>query len=188
MRPASRSIGMMVPSAVPVRAIAMIAAAAGSDPSAKPAASASTADTPHQPSARRAGVPRSDAGSISLPAMKNSAAIPKFDSASSIGPSLTQPSPEGPISMPRPISNTTSGITTARRTRAASSGATTATSGTSSVASSVSFTGILSGVLALHVAGLHVTERGVCALLNEEIRIQTGVRRGIHPPGCGSPH
>ena len=129
--PESRSTGMIVPSAVDVRAMAMKAAADGwgAKVTAMPNAAASEMIQPI--AARVIGRPRMAAKSISLPARKKSIASPNSERNDRKSSGTIQPRTAGPSSRPSRISNTTSGIATTRPKARTSSGAATAIAGTS---------------------------------------------------------
>ena len=131
--PESRSTGMIVPSAVDVRAMPMKAAAAGSGAKMIAIPTPATSDITHPIAARLNGRPRMALKSISLPARKNSIARPKSARSAVKSSGSIQPSTAGPSSSPRTISKTTSGMANQRPTARTSNGAATAMAGNSTM-------------------------------------------------------
>ena len=136
--PASRRIGVIVPKAVPTRAMVMIAIAAGVVPMMRAAARAMAMEIPQAASARFPVRPRMLAMSISLPAMKKSNARPRLDIRSRAFPPWTHPSIDGPIRMPRRISKTIRGMETQRRSSAPKIGARSAAKGMRRISNAMS--------------------------------------------------
>jgi hypothetical protein len=143
--PASRSTGMIVPSAV------LVSATPTNTPAAKPSASrvptpTATASASSQPIMDRlSGLPRRRVKSISDPARKKSRASPNWARAEVKSSGTTQPSRAGPSTMPRTISNTTIGILTNRPRPLASSGAATAMAG---IRTSAAGNSVIPGIVA----------------------------------------
>ena len=126
--PASRRIGMIVPSAVDERAIAMITAVS-------PGATIHPIPNPtsrliSQPdAARRPPRPRNACTWISFPARKKSIARPRSASVDVNSDGSAHPSRLGPTTMPSSSSKTTMGMRTHRERPRAMSGANTASAG-----------------------------------------------------------
>ena len=130
--PASRRIGISVPSAVVVSARRdehrrVDDPGDVQDDARSPRRATSEISQPATPDAT--GAPRMRSKSISIPARKNRKARPKVDSDSMKSSVVARSSTCGPTRIPRKISATTIGTST-RRERSASTGASTATSAT----------------------------------------------------------
>jgi len=127
---ASRRIGIRVPSAVELSAMA-ITTIPSPGARKKPIAIPSTTLMLQPIEARTSGRPETARKSISDPAMKKSIASPKSLSFSRMGVGSTQPSTAGPARIPSTSSNTMIGTRMTGRMPRASSGAATASSGIS---------------------------------------------------------
>ena len=126
--PASRSIGIRVPSAVLVNATPMNTPAATVGASRIPMTTPDASEITQPRADLLSGRPRIRSKSISLPARKNSMASPKSASAEVKSLGCTQPRMAGPNTSPRTISKTTSGILISLDTLEDNNGASTASS------------------------------------------------------------